>query len=85
MKTKIDIDPIFESSESKEFREDFFAGVAITIIAAFILALLLLAIAYGEVIDGAHPLVVIAVIFACLGFVVWLWGFSKDFKHNDQR
>ena len=85
MKNKIDIDPLFESSEIKKFRKEFFKGVAVTIAAAFILALILLAIAYGEVIDGVHPLVVIAVIFVCLGVVVWLWGFSKDFKHNDQR
>jgi len=45
---KTDIDPIFEHRESKEFRKEFFTGLAVVIVAAFFLALLLLAIAYGE-------------------------------------
>jgi phosphatidylserine synthase len=82
---KTDIDPIFEHRESKEFRNEFFKGVAITLAAAFFLALLLLAIAYGEVIDGANPHVVIAGIFACLGAYWILSHFFKDLKHRDQR
>jgi phosphatidylserine synthase len=81
---KTDIDPIFEHRESKKFRKEFFTGLAVVIVAAFFLALLLLAIAYGELID-ANPHVVIAGIFACLGAYWILSHFFKDFKHRDQR
>jgi phosphatidylserine synthase len=82
---KTDIDPIFEHRESKEFRKEFFTGLAVVIVAAFFLALLLLAIAYGELIDGVPPLVVIAGIFTCFGAYWILSSFLKDFKHRDQR
>lgn len=82
---KTDIDHNFEYKENKEFRKEFFKGVALTIALAFILALLLLAIAYGEVIDGVHPLVVVVAIFACLGLGWAILNYSKDFKHKDQR
>lgn len=81
---KTDIDPLFEYKENKEFRKEFFTGLVVIIALAFILALLLLAIAYGEVID-ANPHAVIAGMFTC-GFIGWtIWSYSKDFKHNDQR
>lgn len=81
---KTDIDPNFEYKENKEFRKEFFTGLAVIIALAFILALLLLAIAYGEVID-ANPHAVIAGIFTC-GFIGWIvLNFLNNFKHNDQR
>jgi len=81
---KTDIDPNFEYKENKEFRKEFFTGLAVIIALAFILALLLLAIAYGEVID-ANPHAVIAGIFVC-GFLGWsVLTFLNNFKHNDQR
>ncbi len=82
---KTDIDPNFEYKENKEFRKEFFTGLAVIIALAFILALLLLAIAYGEVIDGVPPLVVVGAIFA-LGGLGWsVFTFLNNFKHNDQR
>lgn len=82
---KTDIDPNFEYKENKEFRKEFFTGLAVTIALAFILAILLLAIAYGEVIDGANPHIVIGAIFACGGSGWMILNFLNNFKHNDQR
>lgn len=82
---KTDIDPNFEYKENKDFRKEFFKGVALTLALAVMIALLLLAIAYDEVIDGVHPLVVVGAIFVCLGLGWAILNYSKDFKHNDQR
>lgn len=87
MKTKIDIDPIFEQKDNREFGKTFALEVTVILTTAFVMALLVVILYFRQVLDDVDPVYQVAIM--CVPGVVYLIYYIRkqweDFKHNDQR